>query len=92
MRTTVLLIVVGALLFSGCGRATQSSDFDAEWENRTRAQWDDYDRQTRRVDEMHAKGDEQNRRFDQLLDKWEEQSRRQDAILDAMERQYGITP
>ncbi len=81
-------------MFAGCD---QKSDFDAEIEQRTRASWDVYDRQDRRVDEQLAKGDEQSRRWDEqsrsfesLLEKWEEQARRYDAILDAMEKQQGI--
>lgn len=53
---------------------------------------DDFDRQTKRVDESQAKLDEQDRRYDKLLEKWEEeQARRYDAILEAMEKQQGVT-
>lgn len=77
-------------LIAGCGQNPDTAEFDKEWEERTQAQWDDYDRQLKLVDEQLARQDGQNRRFDKLLDKWEEQARRQDAILDAMEKQYGI--
>ena len=78
-------------MLAGCDQATRSSAFDAEFERRTRAQMDAYDRQTKRVDEMQAMQEEQSRRFDYLLDKWQEQARRYDAILDAMEKQRGLT-
>ena len=90
MRSSTPLLLAIVLLFAGCDRATPSSDSDAEWERRTRAQRDAYDRQVRRADEQQDKADEQDRRFDDLLEKWEEQARRYDAILDAMEKQQGL--
>jgi hypothetical protein len=93
MKTYSLLSLVIALLCAGCGQRNDTSAYDAEsqeQQRRTRVQMDDYDRQTKRVDELQAKQDEQNRRFDKILDKWEEQARRHDAILDAMEKQQGV--
>ena len=92
MRTKAPLLLATALLLSGCGRASDTSAHDAEWEaqqQRTRKQLDDYDRQTKRVDENQATAEAQSRRFEALLGKWEEQARRYDAILDAMEKQHG---
>ena len=94
MKALILLLLASALLTAGCRDSSGTSDFDAEWERRTRAQLDEYDRQTKRADEQQARAqarsDEQDRRYEKLLDKWEEQARRQDAILDAMEKQQGI--
>jgi hypothetical protein len=89
MKTSTLLLLASALLCAGCREPNQSSGFDAEWENRTRAQMDDFDRQTKRADELQAKMEEQNKRYDKMLEKWEEQARRYDAILEAMEKQQG---
>ena len=77
-------------LYTGCHEPRRTARFDEEWEKRTRAQMDDFDRQTKRTDEIQAKLDEQNRRFDKMLEKWEEQARRYDAILETMEKQQGM--
>lgn len=90
MKIFTLLFLAGLLLCTGCRESPRTSDFNAEWEKRTRAQMDDYDRQTKRVDELQAQMDEQGRRFDKILEKWEEQARRYDAILEAMEKQQGV--
>lgn len=93
MKALHILLLVASCALSACGRGVTNAANDAAWEEeqkRTRKQMDDYDRQTRHVDELQTKQYEQNRRFDALLNKWEEQSRRQDAILDAMEKQHGI--
>jgi hypothetical protein len=90
MKILTLLFLASVLLCTGCRESNRTSDFDAEWEKRTRAQMDDFDRQTKRVDELQTKMDEQNKRFDKILEKWEEQARRYDAILKAMEKQQGV--
>lgn len=90
MRISSSLLLVGVLSLAGCDRAKDGSDLDAEWERRTRMQFDTFDRQARRVDEQQAKSDEQTRRLDALLERWEEQARRYDAILGAMEKQQGL--
>jgi len=91
--TTAHLLLVMALSLSGCGRSLDSSASEAEWEaqqQRTPKQMDDFDRQTKRIDEIQATTDAQNRRFEALLGKWEEQTRRYDAVLDAMEKKHGV--
>lgn len=90
MKIFRLLFLASALLCIGCRESRRTSDFEAEWEKRTRAQMDDFDRQTKGVDELQAKMNEQNRRLDKILEKWEEQARRHDAVLDAMEKQQGL--
>jgi septal ring factor EnvC (AmiA/AmiB activator) len=104
MTSPLPLLLCAALLLSACGR-TGTTHADAEYQQRVRAQMDEYDRQARaaeeqqrktdqqlaKADEQQRKLDEQNARFDALLDKWEEQARRQDAILEALEKQHGIT-
>jgi septal ring factor EnvC (AmiA/AmiB activator) len=93
MNTYLRFLFATVLLFAGCHPSADQSADDAEWEaqqKRTNAQLDDYDRQTRRVDEFQAKTDDQLRRLDTIIEKWEEQARRYDAILDAMEKQQGL--
>lgn len=90
MKILTPVFLASALLCAGCRESGHTSAFDAEWENRTRVQMDDFDRQTRRVDELQAKMDEQNERFDKILEKWEQQARRYDAILETMEKQQGV--
>jgi hypothetical protein len=104
MKTCCFLILVCCLATPACSKREGAPTYDAEWEKRSKQQFDDYDRQTkaadaniavmerqnRRVDAAQDKVDEQAKRFDLLLDKWEEQARRQDAIFDAQERKLGI--
>lgn len=90
MKTLTFSSLVALVLLAGCRQKTDVSVSDAQWEQRAQSQMDDYDRQTKRVDEIQEKQFEQNRRFEKLLDKWEEQARRYDAILDAMEKQQGL--
>ncbi len=94
----VMMVLIGCLLaVSGYGfyqLTAPSFEYDAEWRKQrdlTRAQMNDFDRQTQRVDINLAMQQEQNQRFDRLLDKWNEQARRQDAILDAEEKQHGLS-
>jgi hypothetical protein len=93
MKTHKIFLLAMTCILVGCDRVTSNTSYDAEWQEqqkRTRVQMDDYDRQTKRVDEMQVKVEQQYKRFDKLLDKWEEQARRQDAIMSVMEKQQGI--
>jgi len=86
-----LLLVVASS--AGCNQTTEHAITDAQWQEqleRTNAQIADYDRQTKKVDEIQLSQVRQNERFDKLLDAWEKQAVRQDAVLDAMEKQYGV--
>lgn len=83
MKPLLIATLSASVLLSGCGRGGNTSSYDAELQKRTEAQLDDYDRQSKKVDEQQTK-------LDALLHKWEEQARRQDAVLDALEKQHGI--
>ena len=92
MKRPTLTLFTMVVLLSGCQQNAGTS-YDADWEaqqKRTRAQLDDYDRQSVIVDEHQKKTTEHIQRFDALLNKWEEQARRYDAILEAMEKQNGL--
>ena len=90
MRIFTSLLLASVLLVAGCDRDAPSPEFIAEWEQRTRAEWDTWDRQDERYEQHQAKIEQQAWRIDDLLDKWEEQARRYDAILTAMEKQHGL--
>lgn len=90
MKVFTLFLLASALLATGCREPRRASAFGPEWEKRTRAMLDDYEREAKRVDEMQAKTEELNRRYEKVLTKWEEQTRRWDAVLEAMEKQQGV--
>lgn len=68
---------------------THSASYYAELERQLiqqQAQLDDYDRQTKVVDELQSDQKRQNTRFNKILDKWDAQACRQDLLLDAAEK------
>jgi hypothetical protein len=105
MKSRCCFALVLCVVLSSCNRDAPATSYDADWERKSKQQFDDFDRQTKVVDASLAvterqskradaaldKSDQQARRFDLILEKWEEQARRQDAILEAQEKKLGIS-